>query len=420
MRKTLAKILAIFSKLFLWRYRPKIVAITGSVGKTSTKEAVGRVLSTRYSVRLSLGNYNNEIGVPLTILGEETADRNFLGWLWIFLKSLGRFVARSNYPQILVLELGVDRPGNIALLLRILGQVDVAVITDIGISHLQFFNDQSALAREKLSLIKKLRPTATAVLNFDSPKVLEGRIQTKAKVIGFGFSDEADVRGSDFRLTQSEGTWGSNFKVHYKGTMIPFFLPNSLGKPGAIASLAAVATGLQFDINPVDASEALKSYQPPQGRQRLIEGINCVAVIDDTYNAAPASVVAALETLSNLAAGRKLAAIGAMAELGPQTRVGHEEVAVQVLATGVNLLFLVGEDARIIQDELGKRGFAGQMKWFPDSDAAKAAIKNSLLPEDTILVKGSQSARMEKIVKEIMLRPEQAADLLVRQTDKWL
>ncbi len=419
MRKLLEKKLAILAKLTLWRYRPKIVAITGSVGKTSTKEAVARVLAAKYSVRQSLGNYNNEIGLPLTILGEESPGRNFFGWLWLFFKVLLKFTA-VRYPEILVLELGVDRPGNIDYLKRILGRIDVAIITDIGISHLQFFTDQSQLAKEKLSLIKKLRSDAMAVLNFDSPKVHEGRIQTKAKVVGYGFSPAAEIRGSDFRLTKSGGTWGTNLKVHNGGVVLPVFLPNSLGRPGAYAALAAMATALQFNIDLVSASEALKFYQPPAGRQRLIKGIKETTIIDDTYNAAPASVIAALETLSNLAAGRKLAAIGAMAELGSQTQAGNEEVAQKLIETAVDLVILVGDETEAIYEYLKQAGFRGHIERAPNSDLAKKVVFNLLLPGDTILIKGSQSARMEKIVKEIMLRPEQSRQLLVRQSDKWL
>ncbi|OGE88073.1 MAG: hypothetical protein A3J07_01655 [Candidatus Doudnabacteria bacterium RIFCSPLOWO2_02_FULL_49_13] len=419
MRTLLEKNLAILAKLFLWRYHPKIVAITGSVGKTSTKEACLRVLQTKYSVRQSRGNYNNEIGLPLTIAGEQTGGRNLLRWAWIFLKSIAK-LAHADYPQVLVLELGVDRPGNIAYLMKILGKVDVAVVTDIGISHLQFFTDQSELAREKLSLIKKLPLEAAAVLNFDSPKVQEGRIQTKAKVVSFGFAREAQIKASDFRLMQVEGTWGSNFKVHYEGTVLPFFLPNSLGKPAVYAALAAVAVGLQFDINLVEASEALKSYEPSQGRQRLIAGIRQTAIIDDTYNAAPASTIAALDTLNNLALGRKIAVLGSMTELGAQTRSGHIDVAAKIVESAIGLVYLVGEEAKIIREGLQARKFSGRAQWFATSDSAKISVRSALLPGDTILVKGSQAARMEKIVKEIMLEPNLAPQLLVRQSESWL
>lgn len=420
MRKLLEFKLAFLAKLFLWRFHPKVVAITGSVGKTSTKEACFTILQTKFRVRQSLGNYNNELGMPLTIIGAESGGRNLLVWTWILVKSFLKLFYQSDYPQILVLELGVDHPGNMEYLTRILGRIDVAVITDIGISHLEFFADQSALASEKMSLIQKLQPAASAILNFDSPKVYEGRNQTKAKVMGYGFGAEAELKATDFHLIESENRRGSNFKAHYKGNVMPFFLPNSLGQPGVYAALAASAVGLHFGINLVEASEALKHYNPPLGRQRLVAGVNQTLIIDDTYNAAPASTIAAIDALNNIAKARKVIAIGSMAELGAQAEAGHKAVAAKIVESAISLVFLVGEEAKIIREELLRRKFNSRVEWFPTSDLAKIEVKKCILTGDTILVKGSQSARMEKIVKEIMTEPDRAAEFLVRQSNKWL
>jgi len=420
MRKLLEFKLAFLAKLFLWRFHPKIVAITGSVGKTSTKEACLSVLQTKFRVRQSQGNYNNELGMPLTIIGAESAGRNLLVWTGILIKGFIKLFYQSDYPQVLVLELGVDHPGNMEYLTRILGRIDVAVITDIGISHLEFFPDQSALAREKLNLIRRLPSDSSAILNFDSPKVYEGRNQTKAKVFGYGFGDETEIRATDFHLIESEGCQGANFKAHYKGNVMPFFLPNSLGQPGVYAALAALGVGLHFGINLVEASEALKSYKPPLGRQRFIAGVNNTSIIDDTYNAAPASTIMAIDTLNNIAKARKVIAIGSMAELGAQSDAGHKAVAAKIVESAISLVFLVGEEAKTIREELLRRKFNGRVEWFPNSDLAKTRVKKNILTGDAILVKGSQSARMEKIVKEIMAEPSRASELLVRQSPKWL
>ena len=155
MKSILQNLLAFLAKLTLARYKPKVVAITGSVGKTSTKEAVAAVLSTEYSVRKSEGNYNNEIGLPLAILGSESAGKNPLAWVLVIVKAIAALIW-TEYPEVLVLELGADRPGDIGYLAEMLGKIDVAIITDIGISHLEFFDSPSELAKEKLSLIKKL------------------------------------------------------------------------------------------------------------------------------------------------------------------------------------------------------------------------------------------------------------------------
>jgi len=268
-RKLLKIKLAFWVKCFIWRFQPKIVAITGSVGKTSTKEAIAKVLENKFQIRKSKGNYNNEIGVPLAILGEESAGKNLFLWSFIFLKSFVKLFSKS-YPEILILELGTDRAGDINYLVNLLGKIDVAVITDIGISHLEFFGSPAELAREKLSLIKKLQPANAAVLNFDNIKIFEGKNQTKAQVIGYGFSNEAQLRASDFHLIQTQGVWGANFKVHFEGNVVPFFLPQVLGRPGVYAALAAASVGLRFNINLVHASEALKQYESPPGRMKLL------------------------------------------------------------------------------------------------------------------------------------------------------
>jgi UDP-N-acetylmuramyl pentapeptide synthase len=309
--------LAFLARLFLRRFKPRIVAVTGSVGKTSTKEAIEVVLRKKYKVRASQANYNNEIGVPLAIIGEFSAGRSVIGWTGVFFKALFK-LSSNNYPEILVLEMGADKPGDIGYLCDMVGKLEVGVITNIGTSHLQFFSDQAELAKEKLTLIRKLKGDALAVLNFDSPKIYEGRTTTKAQVLGIGFHPAADVKVTDFQLINASDVWGANFKVHYKGTVVPFFIPNGLGKPAVYAALAATGVGLHFGLNLVEVSEALKTFQPPPGRLRLIKGIKRTTILDDTYNSAPASVIAALEVLDQIAPARKIAALGAMAELARQ------------------------------------------------------------------------------------------------------
>src|SRR4051812_13914380 len=151
MNSILKTILRILAKLTLARFNPQIVAITGSVGKTSTKEAVATVLSKKFSVRASSGNYNNEIGLPLTIIDEKSGGNNPLLWLLIFIKAIVKLFT-TKYPQVLVLEMGTDRPGDIGYLVDMVGKIDVAIITSIGISHLEFFASPEALTKEKLSL----------------------------------------------------------------------------------------------------------------------------------------------------------------------------------------------------------------------------------------------------------------------------
>jgi UDP-N-acetylmuramoyl-tripeptide--D-alanyl-D-alanine ligase len=419
MRNIVKKILFILARLTILRYQPKIVGITGSVGKTSTKEAVAQVLSAKLRVRKSAGNYNNELGLPLTILNEKTQRKNVLGWLWLFVKVFVKLIW-TNYPEVLVLEMAADRPGDLVYLSRIVGRLDVAVITNIGISHLEYFRTVNELAKEKLSLLQALDENSLAILNRDNPETWEGRTKTRSQVLSFGFDPAADIRASDFQVIKKDETWGTNFKVLSDGKVIPFFLPNVLGRPNVYAALAAAAVALRFKLNFVDISETLKHFIPPAGRLRLIPGIKRTWLIDDTYNAAPSSTVAALETFSQIAMNtRKIAVLGGMAELGPKTESGHREVGDKIIDCNIDLVFLVGKNAKIIEAQLEKRNFKGKIQWFETSDAVGIPLQNAMREGDTVLFKGSQSARMEKAVKEVMAQPLKAGEILVRQGTKW-
>ncbi|HEV8601723.1 MAG TPA: UDP-N-acetylmuramoyl-tripeptide--D-alanyl-D-alanine ligase [Patescibacteria group bacterium] len=419
MRNLLLAVLKFLSGRYLAKFKPKLIGITGSVGKTTTKEAIAFVLASKFKVRSSPENYNNEVGVPLSIIGEHSAGKNIFGWLAILIKGFLKLF-NPNFPKVLVLEMGTDRPGDISYLVRIAGKLDVAVLTDIGISHLEFFGSPEALAKEKLSILKGVKPDGTAVLNFDSPKIVSGSASFKGKVLSFGFEPKSDVWASDFQIIKMNAIWGVTFKVHHQGTVVPFFIPDVLGKPVVYAALAAICAGLKFDFNLVEISEVLKKFIPPAGRMRLIKGIKQTTIIDDTYNSAPSSTLAALEALSMVAPGRKIAVLGAMAELGPASESGHREVAGKILEYGISSVFLVGSETRFIEDELRRRKFTGAVACYESSDHARLPVQNELLEGDFILIKGSQAMRMERVVKEIMANPMEADKLLVRQSEKWL
>lgn len=420
MKTLFAKILAILTRLILWKFKPVIIGVTGSVGKTSTKDAIATVLKQRFSIRAASGNYNNEFGLPFTVLGQKFPGKNPFGWIWLMIKSLLMLLG-GRYPQVLVLEMGADKPGDIAYLLRLTGPLDYAVVTDIGTSHMMNYPNREALAKEKLSLAKGVKPHGSAVLNLDND-VIAAFVKNKKpdNVITYGLDQESDVAASELHIYNKDNVFGMNFKIRHKGTVVPVLLPDALGRSNVYAGLAAASVGLGMGLNLVEVSEALGFFRPPAGRLRLIDGIKHTRIIDDTYNAAPSSTNLALEVLSQVAAGRKVAVLGGMAELGTQNEAGHRAVAEKIQEVAVEAVFLVGENAKIIKDELERRHFSGTVKWFENSDNARIPVQNDLREGDTILVKGSQSARMEKVVKEIMADPMLAEKLLVRQSEYWL
>lgn len=426
----LEKILKFFAVRILKKFRPRIVGVTGSVGKTSTKEAIFAVLSSKFRARKNEKNYNNEIGLPLTVLGLESGGGSFWKWVVVLLKAAGVaiFSRREKYPEILVLEMGADRPGDIKYLANLL-KPEVGVVTAVGISHLEFFRDKKNIAREKSQLVKSLKREKTAVLNWDDEEVRAMADELKARKISYGFSAEADVRASDIffgyeKMKDLRGgdiskIKGVSFKLSYEGTTLPVRLMKSVGRPQIYAVLAAAAVGIQFDMNLVEIADALKNFQAPTGRLNLIDGVKNTVIIEDSYNSAPQSALAALEVLEKISARRKIAALGDMLELGEETEKGHREVGRRA-AEVVDILFAVGERAKFIADSAEKAGLDKKfIRCYNDFSEAKIPIQNMLQEGDVILIKGSQGARMERISKEIMRHPEEAEKLLPRQTAEW-
>jgi len=415
MRKILQYILKILAQLVLWKYKPIIVGVTGSVGKTSTKEAIYTVLRNKFKVRRNLRNYNNEIGVPLTILGLETGNRSVWAWLKNFCSAGKMIFWRINYPQILILEMGADKPGDIKYLVSFI-PVDVGLVTAIGEFpvHLEFFPEKGKLIEEKANLIKYLPADGLAVLNYDdlSVRMMREQVPLGAKMITYGFGSGADLRILNFEFRgESESPkstfFGISFKLEYQGSIVPVRMNQVLGKQQTYAAAAAAAVGLNFGLNLIEISKALKDTQVLAGRGKIIKGVKQTWIIDDTYNASPSSTLAALEVLEQFVGQRKIAVLGDMLELGPNTEVGHRQVGQQA-ALVVDLLLVVGSRAKFIADEFRKQS---QKEWirqahhrvfeFDQAEEAGLALQKLLQTGDIILVKGSRSMRMEKVVEEI-------------------
>ena len=426
----LEKILKYFTVKTLRKYKPRIVGVTGSVGKTSTKEAIYTILASKFRVRKNEKNYNNEIGLPLSVLGLESGGGSFVGWGIVFVRALGVifFGRKRNYPEILVLEMGADRPGDIKYLVDFL-RPEVGVVTAVGISHLEFFENKKQIAREKSTLVKCLNKEGLAVLNCDDKEVQAMAKDIQVKKMFYGFSQNADVRASDIFFGYEKATdfygggldkiKGISFKLSYDGATVPVRLMRSVGRPQIYAVLAAAAVGIHFGMNLLEIAGAIKDFQAPAGRLNIIDGIKNTIIIEDSYNADPQSTLAALEVLEKIKARRKLAALGNMLELGEDTESGHREVGRKV-AEVADILFAIGEKAKFIADEAEEAGLdKSNIFCYDTSTEAKIPIQKELREGDVILVKGSQGARMELISEEIMHYPEQAEKLLPRQTAEW-
>jgi UDP-N-acetylmuramoyl-tripeptide--D-alanyl-D-alanine ligase len=420
--KILQYILKQLAKLTIWRFKPKVIAITGSVGKTSAKEAAFAVLKNHRRVRKSEGNLNNELGAPLTIIGGWSEEelklvnrdtpagkkklKKLIFWLKVIISALFRviFLRGSAYPQVLILEYAADRPGDIKELLEI-AKPHIGIITAIGEVpvHVEFFSGPEAVAREKLRLTESLSANSFAILNFDNEIVMQAKERTRAKIITFGFGEGADVKISALENhIENRRSSGIYFKLEYAGSFVPVVLKNTFGKAPACAAAAAACVGLIFDLNLVEISEALSlNYKPAKGRMNLINGVKDTYIIDDAYNASPISMAEALETLKSLPAKRKVAVFGDMLELGKYSIEAHESIG-QLAGKVVDVLITVGPRAKFIAQSAESAGLAqSKILSFDTASEAALAVQDLIKTEDLILVKASRAIGLERIVEEI-------------------
>lgn len=423
------------ARVVLWRFRPMIIGVTGSVGKTSTKEAIRAVLEARYRLQASPKSYNSEIGLPLTILGESTAWDDVFGWLRVIGGGLRRTISHSPYPERIVAEFGVDRPGDMDKALA-LAKPTIGVVTAIGEIpvHVEFFAGPKELAREKAKLVRALPAGGHAILNFDDDTVREMGARSLARVISYGFGEGSHVRASceQLLIRNEEGISvpeGVTFRLDYEGSSVPVRLLGAFGKPQIYAALAGAAVGIVSGMNLIEIAGALTRYTPPPGRMRLLGGIKRTFILDDSYNASPLAMHAAFDLLRDLPGKRKIAVIGDMLEIGKYTPEAHRAIVQTRLRPASDgqgfpewgdLLITVGPRARFAAEEAKERGMQAQCVWsFFNADEVEKELQPFLEEGDLILIKGSQAMRLEKVVEAIMAHPERASELLCRQEKFW-
>ena len=414
--------LELLAKLTIRRYEPGVVAVTGSVGKTSTKEAIRACLAGRFRIRAAAKSFNNELGVPLTIVSDATQS----GGAWFWIRAMGTaawnlVVKHSDYPEALVLEYAIDRPGDMDRLVRI-ATPDVAVVTAIGDVpvHVEFFAGPEAVLHEKAKLVKVLTADGFAVLNADDPKVAGVRDLTRAHVVTYGFSEGADVRLSNLKNVITEnGDVELRFKLSYRGTVVPVRIPHAVGTANAYAASAAAAVGIAFGMNLVEIAEGLEAFAPPAGRFKVLRGVQGITLIDSTYNASPLAMEEALDTLKSLEAPRRIAVVGDMLELGKFTLPAHEEAGKRAVKS-CDVLITVGHMGKFIAEAALAHGMPkGKVHSFASLADVAACLKETLKPRDLVLFKASQGVRLERVLKQFLADSASAGDILVRQDRRW-
>ncbi|TCL58276.1 UDP-N-acetylmuramoyl-tripeptide--D-alanyl-D-alanine ligase [Hydrogenispora ethanolica] len=362
------KALGMLARFHRRKFDIPVIGITGSNGKTTTKDLVAAVLSQQWPIVYTAGNFNNEIGLPLTLF------------------------KISSAAKAAVVEMGMRGLGQIRELAKI-AEPNIGIVTNVGLSHLELLGSQENIARAKSELIEALPPDGLAILNGDDPWVRKMKDHCPGRSILFGMEgSNLDYRAGDLQT----GPQGSEFTVYFQGGCCQVQIPIP-GRHNVLNALAAFAVGREFGMNPEPIKKGLAQSQLTEKRLHIVKRYG-FSIIDDTYNASPSSVKAALETLLTMGAGnRKIAVLADMLELGPTSNQIHREIGEYAAQIGIDLLLTFGELAHDYNAGFDSRS-PGKSEHFSQKSALITHLKSILQPGDLILIKGSRGMKMEEVV----------------------
>ena len=353
------------------RFNIPIVAVTGSNGKTTTKDMIALVLSEKYKVLKTQGNFNNEIGLPLTLLGLEDSH------------------------EVAVVEMGMNHLGEIHRLAEI-ARPNIGVITNIGVSHIQNLSTKENILKAKMEIFDFFTSEDRAILNGDDEFLSKIAEEFPYQVKYYGTSDISSIKAENIKLL---GEQGISYNLNIGGETHPVEIPIP-GKHNVYNSLAAAAVGSLMGIELDKIANALRSYRSGKMRLNIFSTDSNIKVIDDVYNASPDSMKAAIEILKDLGEGRKIAILGDMLELGDYSQKGHAEVGEAVAHKGIDILITVGQESKFIGTGASSCGMDNQNIIHLESNKDVIEYLDTLIEQgDKILVKGSRGMKMEEIVE---------------------
>jgi UDP-N-acetylmuramoyl-tripeptide--D-alanyl-D-alanine ligase len=352
----------------------KVVAITGSAGKTTTKEVTSEFLEARYRVVRNRGNFNNHIGLPLSLI--ELRQR----------------------PDMAVVELGMNHSGEISTLVRV-AEPDVRVWTNVGEAHLGFFASLDAIADAKAEILEGADPATLLVANADDPRISARIGAFRGRVVTFGIERDADIRAS---AVVDRGVEGTSARVTARRGTAEITTP-LIGRSNLANILAAIAVAEEFDVPLEDVKSRAAQLRPAAHRGEIVRLAAGVTVVDDSYNANPTATKQALDVLTAAAASRRIAVIGEMLELGDRSAELHTAVGRHAASAGVDLLLAVGgAPARALADGAIAAGMpAANVRYFETSDEAAAAAVALVKTGDLVLVKGSRGVKTDRVVDRL-------------------
>lgn len=346
------------------RFNIPVIGITGSNGKTTTKDMVAAVLSTRYNVLATKGNLNTRLGVPLTLFD------------------------LSAQHDVAVIEMGISEHGGLCYLCKI-AQPTIGTITNIGPTHLEFLGSVEGVAKAKGELLDYLDESSMTILNLDDLFLFKERVKVKGRLLGIGIEQICQFRGEGLKLDQKGF---ANFSL--QGRSFHLSIP---GKYNVYNALIAAAAGWALNVPLEDAAKALANFKPTRLRSQMLEH-NGIRLINDAYNANPASMRAALDTLSEIETdGRRVAVLGDMRELGETTDEAHKELGTEAGNRPIDALYALGELSDLVA-EGGRKAGLDQSWAFRDRETLTEALRAYLKPGDLMLIKGSRGIAMEGLV----------------------
>jgi UDP-N-acetylmuramoyl-tripeptide--D-alanyl-D-alanine ligase len=397
------------------------------VGKTSTKNAIAIALGATLDVRTAKKNYNNEFGVPLAIMGEYSPGKNVWEWVKLFVRQWNV----KKFPKVLVLEYGADKPGDIQASCDVAKPM-ISVITAVSPVHAANYPNFGALVEEKATLGDNTPEDGAVILNADDATVSQMRGRFTAPVKSYGRSGKEAVIADIYTKVTEQDVYRpddapiiTKASIIVDGETVNVALKNCIGDVLVSACAAALLVAKECDVPLQKAAAALSErFTATPGRMKPVAGVKGSLILDDSYNAAPASVNAALNVLASFKTlrpdARRIAVLGTMAELGQYAEEEHNTIGRRV-ATIADVFVAIGPSMAMAADEAIRAGMkADSVIRVADSVEAGRWLDANVRGGDIILVKGSQSARTEKAVKDIMAEPLRAEELLCRQEAYWM
>lgn len=400
------KRLARVAKKMVLKHCPLVIAITGSVGKTSAKEAIYHVLSSKFGneVRANYGNLNAEIGIPLTILGYSELPPK-LSWP-LFLIRINKHLKDNKYPKYLVLEMGVEHHGDIKKFCDI-ARPDTAVITAATPAHVANFNSLQAMKEEKISLATEITSSGSVFYNADD-NYLSQKLGSK---YGYGINNHSYCFADEVRISIS----GNKYQLNQGGNKIEIH-SRLFGSPAIYADLAAACVANKFSLTISEIKTALESRKPTIGRMNILPGINNTTIIDDTYNANPASVMAAIDAILEVdLESRKVIILGNMNELGNMEQTEHIKIA-KYLDGKIDVAILAGHNAKIMAEHIKQ----SKVYHYENRLEMEKNLYDIIEKGDVILIKASQNRNFfEETTKKLLDHTINPSEVLVRQSKYW-